>query len=135
MRVHHRHQRLVRLHRRAEHRGHAGDDARDRRAEGGERERPARRDRGRLRLREFGRGEIEILAGEHSGLGEPDRPFVAVLRARERALGAAGRGLEGGALEFDERRSRRDRLARGDEDAGDARRRGGAQLGVVAGAA
>ena len=134
MRVHHRHQRLVRVHRCAEYCRHAGDDAGDRRAERREFEGPAGGDRGCLRLRELRRGEIEILAREHAGLRESRRPLVAVLRARERALGAARRGFEGGALEFNEGRARRDGLAGSDEDAGDARRGGGAQLGVVAGA-
>src|SRR2546422_937833 len=66
-------------------------------------------------------------------LHEPQRPRVGVLRALERGLGALRRGIEGRALERDERVAFRDPLAGSDEDGRHARGGGRRELGEPSG--
>ena len=93
--------RLIRIHRRAEHRVHTCDDAVQRGAQRRQLLRPPRGDRGSLGRRQIGCGLAAVLLREDAGLHEPNRALVRALRIRQRRGGALRDSVERRSLELD----------------------------------
>ena len=110
-------ERLGRVDRGAQHGAHAGDDAGEWGAQGGELLGAPGCHGGHLRLRQLGGRLVRILLGQNPRLHEAHGAREVALRRRERGGGALRRGIERRPLELDQRVALGDPLARSDEDA------------------